>query len=433
MERGTERAVRNGVGTRMAKQDQELHSGGAATETADVVIIGGGIMGVSLARGLALRGVRKVLLLERGTLASGASGRTGALLRQHYSNLPEASLAHLSLQTFRSWADEIGGDCGFVNTGCIVTVSTSGEDAVNIERMRQVIAMQQSIGMRTQVISAAELQQLQPFTSVDDIAVAAYEPEAGFVDSLAATRSMAEAAQRAGATIREHSAVLALRRDGDRVTGVETADGVIATDTVVVAAGPWSNRLVAPLGLDLPVEAQRVQVTVLARPLSMPLDGTMTYVDTAAGFFCRNWGHNRTLAGVGGGEFHDVVDPDDWDERSDAGFGQRVLPYLARRMPAMAQATPLYGHAGLYDMTPDTHPILGPVDGLPGLQLMVGFSGAGFKKGPAIGACLAEQIVDGRSATVDLTPFRLARFEGNWQEPWSAWEYHFTTDFGHKF
>ncbi len=403
-------------------------------ERAEVVVIGGGIMGASLAFALTKLGIRDVLVVERGTLAAGASGKTGALLRQHYTNVPEATLAHLSLQMFRNWDDVVGGDCGFAETGSIVTVATSGADAGNIERMRRVIAMQNRVGIKSEVVTADQLFELQPFTNVDDIAVAAYERESGYVDSLAATRGMAEAAIRGGARFDEGRTVTGILSDGGRVLGVETDTGRIDPQTVVVAAGAWSVSLLAGIGVEVPVEAQRVQVVILARPLDMPAHGTMTYVDTAAGFFCRNWGPNRTLAGVGGGEFHDIVDPNDWDERPNAGFGEVVKSYIARRMPAMAKATPLYGHAGIYDMTPDTHPILSTVNGLDGLHLMLGFSGAGFKKGPAIGQCVAEQIVHGKATTVDLTPFRLTRFAGeSWREPWSPDEYSFSTDFGHKF
>jgi glycine/D-amino acid oxidase-like deaminating enzyme len=300
--------------------------------------------------------------------------------------------------------------------------------------MHRVIAMQNRVGIQSQVVTADELFELQPFTNVGDIAIAAYERDSGYVDSIAATRGMAEAALRGGAGVIEGRAVTALRTTNGRVTGVETSDGPIDAGAVVCAAGAWSVPLLAGIGVDVPVEAQRVQVAILTRPLAMPTEGTMTYVDTAAGFFCRNWGPNRTLAGVGGGEFHDIVDPDRYDERLDPGFGDTVINYIQRRMPPMAQATTLYGHAGIYDMTPDTHPILSGVDGLDGLYLMLGFSGAGFKKGPAIGQCMAEMIVHGASSTVDLAPFRLTRFsDGTWQEPWSPDEYSFSTDFGHKF
>lgn len=403
-------------------------------EHADVVIFGSGIMGVSLAFALTTLGVRDVLVVERQTVAAGASGRTGALLRQHYTNVPEATLAHLSLQTFANWGEIVGGDCGFARTGSIITVSTSGADAVNIDRMRRNVAMQNRLGIQSQVITAEQLRDLQPFTTADDIAVAVYERDSGYVDAVAATRSMAAAAIRGGARVLEGRTVTGILADGGRALGLETDGGPIEADAVVCAAGAWSMRLLAGIGVDVPLEAQRVQVAVLERPLEMPDVGTMCYVDTAAGFFCRNFGPYRTLAGVGGGEFHDVVDPFDFDQRLDPGFGGAVKASLARRMPAMAKATLLHGHACLYDMTPDAHPILGSVDGLDGLYLMLGFSGAGFKKGPTIGRCMAELIVHGRSTTVDLTPFRLSRFASDaWRAPWSPDEYSFSTDFGHKF
>ena len=402
-------------------------------ERAEVVIIGGGIMGTSLAFALTRLGVRDVLVLERRTIASGASGKTGALLRQHYTNVPEATLAARSLQVFSHWDDVVGGNCGFERTGLIVTVATSGADTANIARMRRVVAMQNALGIRSEVVSPDRLRELQPFTRVDDIAVAAYEPDSGIVDSIAATRGMAEAAMRGGARVAEGRAVTGIRATNGRVIGVETDAGPVNADVVVCAAGAWSVPLLAAVGVEAPVEAQRVQVAVLNRPLSMPAGGTMAYVDTAAGFFCRNWGPNRTLAGVGGGEFHDIVDPDAYDERSSPEFGRVVISSIAGRMPPMQGATWLYGHAGLYDMTPDTHPILGPAP-LDGLYLTLGFSGAGFKKGPAVGEALAGLIVHGASPGVDLTRFRLSRFaDGSWREPWSPDEYTFATDFGHRF
>ncbi|CAN5638230.1 FAD-binding oxidoreductase [soil metagenome] len=403
-------------------------------ERAEVVIVGGGIMGVSLAYSLTRLGVKDVVVLERSSLAAGASGRSGALLRQHYSNVPEATLAYLSLQTYANWDDVIGGSCGFDKTGLIATVATRDENCVNIERMRRNIAMQNGIGIQSRIITADELFEMQPFTNVDDLDVAAYEPESGYVDSVAATRSMAEAAARGGARVVEGCAVTGINVAGDRVTAVETSQGTFEAENVVCAAGAWSTPLLASIGIDVPVEAQRVQVAVLTRPLAMPPEGTMTYVDTAGGTFLRNFGPNRTLVGVGGGEFHDIVDPDDYDGRCDRGFPDVAIEYLSRRMPAMRDAAFLHGHAGLYDMTPDAHPIIGHGRGIDGLYLMLGFSGAGFKKGPAVGQCMAELIAEGRSRTLDLGPFRLERFDDdNWRLPWSLDEYSFSTDFGHGF
>jgi sarcosine oxidase, subunit beta len=403
-------------------------------ESAEIAIIGGGIMGVSLAFALTGAGVRDVLVLERNTLASGASGRSGALLRQHYSNVPEATLAFLSLETYAHWDEVVGGDCGFDRTGLIATVATKGENSANIERMHRNVAMQNEIGIRSRVITADELFEMQPFTSVDDLDIAAYEPDSGYVDSVLATRSMGEAALRGGARILEGCTATAIVTRNGKVTGVETSAGFIAAERAVCASGPWSNTLLEPIGVSVPVESQRVQVAVLARPLGMPAEGTMTYVDTVAGIFCRNFGPNRTLVGVGGGEFHDVVEPKDFDERTDRAFPGVVTEYLSRRMPLMRHAAFLHGHAGLYDMTPDAHPIIGSAPGVDGLYLMLGFSGAGFKKGPAVGQCVAELIVHGAAQTVDLHPFRLERFDDErWREPWSPDEYTFSTDFGHGF
>jgi sarcosine oxidase, subunit beta len=399
-----------------------------------IAIIGGGIMGVSLAFALTKMGVRDVTVVERSSLASGGSGRSGALLRQHYSNVPEATLAHLSLQTYANWSDVVGGDCGFERTGLIATVATDGDNSPNIERMHRNVAMQNNIGIASKVITAQDLKELQPFARVDDLDVAAYEPASGFVDSVATTRSMAEAAKRGGTVIKEGCVVTEIVTDGGRVVGVQTSQGLINANTVVCAAGPWSLPLVEPLGVNVPLESQRVQVAVLARPLGMPAEGTFTYVDTAAGIFCRNFGPNRTLVGVGGGEFHDTVDPFVYDERFDPGFQETVIEYLTRRMPPMRAAGFLHGYSGLYDMTPDAHPVIGPAPGLDGLYLALGFSGAGFKKGPAVGQCLAELILNGAATTVDLQPFCLERFDTDaWREPWSPDEYTFSTNFGHGF
>ena len=403
-------------------------------ESADVVIIGGGIMGASLAFQLTRRGVRNVLLIEKRTVASGASGKTGALLRQHYSNVPEATLAHLSLQTFRNWDDVVGGDCGFIGCGLIATVATGPGYEANIDLMRRNVAMQQQVGIKTTLLTAGQLRDLQPFADFDDLTVAAYEAESGVVDAVGATHGMARAAGRNGARIWEGVEVTSIRRQGERVSGVETSAGPVEAGVVVCAAGAWSVPLLRVVDIDAPIEAIRVQVAFLNRPLSMPVEGQMAYVDTAANMFCRPWGPNRTMVGIGGGEFHDTADPDHYSESNDAGFPPLVQRYLSRRMPAMSAATYLYGHAGLYDMTPDAHPILDRAPGLDGLYLMLGFSGAGFKKGPAVGQCMAELITDGQAATVDLAPFRFSRFlDDSWKQPWSDTEYQLSSDFGHHF
>ena len=398
---------------------------------ADVVVIGGGIMGASIAWQLATRGAGEVLLIERETIAAGASGRTGALLRQHYTNLPEALLARESLKVFQNWGDVVGGDCGYVPWGLVVTVDQSSAVTHNVELLAENVAFQRGLGTETQIITADDLKALQPWAMVDDIQTAAYETRSGYADSVAATRSMADAAERAGVEIVEGVRSLSIASDGTRVTAVETDAGSIAADTVVLAAGPWSVPLAASAGVTLPVEALRVQVAIVHRPRDLA-EPPFIFLDMAVGFFTRPWGTGRSLIGVAGGDQHDAVDPEDFVHGNDPSYPSLAKAAAARRIPAMARASYLHGHAGLYDMTPDTHPIIGQV-GPDGLYAACGFSGAGFKKGPAVGQALAETILDGSSTLVDLAPFRLSRFDqSGWVQPWSDTEYLFTSDFGHK-
>src|SRR4051812_38654695 len=166
----------------------------SAIGAADVVVIGGGIMGLSTAWNLARLGAGKIVVLERAVVAAGATGKTGALLRQHYSNEPEARLAHLSLHVFRNWSDIVGGDCGHDPTGLVFTVEMGPGSEENADRLRRNVAMQNRIGIESRVVTPSELKELQPFGSFDDLTIASYEPTSGYVDSIATARSLAQAA-----------------------------------------------------------------------------------------------------------------------------------------------------------------------------------------------------------------------------------------------
>src|SRR3989442_6271547 len=228
---------------------------------ADVVVIGGGANGTSTAFHLASRGVKNVLLLERRHLAAGATGKSGSLVRMHYTNEAESRLAFESLKIFRDFQAIVGGDCGFEPAGFIQIVGTGYERALahNVDTQRR-------IGIDTQVITREELTRLLPGCHVDDIRAAAWEPGSGFADPNATTFAFAEAARRRGVTIRTHCEARRILVERGRVVGGETAQDRIAAPVVLVAPGARAPGLPAPLGLDYGLRPHRVPVSILRWP-----------------------------------------------------------------------------------------------------------------------------------------------------------------------
>ena len=385
-----------------------------ATETADVVIIGGGVMGCSIACNLALtagaHGLRRIILLERDTLGSGSTGRSSAAIRMHYSTAVNAEMAWRSLHIFRNFANIIGGDCGYIPTGYLVFAGPDDLDAFH-----RNIATQQSVGVRTGIISAADAAALAPGFAVDDAAAIAYEPHSGHADASGTAYAYATRARSAGVSIRLQTPAAAVETtlettaDGSRVTAVRTADGRrIATGIAVIATGPWSVRFLAQHGISVPLAATRHEVLHFRRPLDA-VPHHPGGADIANRIYFRPEGRDLTL--VGNGNHSDIVDdPEVFAQRASPSFIADVWPRLARRIPPLADAELAAGYAGLYTNTPDSHPILDRIDGVDGLYLCTGFSGHGFKLSPMVGVLMAELISQGRTVTMDISPLRFARF-----------------------
>jgi sarcosine oxidase subunit beta len=394
-------------------------------KTAEAIIIGAGVMGASLAFHLTRAGMTGVTVLEKKGLCGGMTAKSGALVRMHYTNAPEARMALASLRYFQHWKDLVGGECGFTRTGFIMTVTPE-----NAERLRRNVAMLQGLGVNTAVIGPSELRELQPGAWVEDLVVAAYEPDSGYADPVATTTAFMRAAQRQGATLREGVAVTAIRTAGGRVTGVDTADGPYDASIVVVMAGPWSDRLLKTAGIDLPLTPQRAQVAFYRRPPPLAA-GHLVFIDGALGAYFRPHGGELTLIGVGLWKPEPRPDPDAYNEANDPDFIPDARARAAQRLPALQQAAYVRGHAGIYDVSPDTRAVLDRAPGLEGLYIAAGFSGTGFKIAPAVGACMAELITQERATSVDITPFRFSRFAEN-QPLQGADEYTLPADFGHR-
>ncbi|MFD6155404.1 NAD(P)/FAD-dependent oxidoreductase [Nocardia sp. NPDC060256] len=374
-------------------------------KTADVVIIGGGIVGVSAALQLAKRGIRDVVVVEREQLGAGATGKSGALIRCHYANVPEARLAHESLRVFRSWEDEVGaGSPGFDPVGFLRLVAPRDEP-----QLRANVMAQQAIGIETSVVTADELRAIEPLIRTDDLTVAAFEPGSGVADPNGALYGFAAAARELGVTILTETPATEIVTRGDRVTGVVTSAGPISTGTAVLAAGAWSDQLLHPLGLDFGLVPVRTQVVIFRWPAAVDHERKhRVIVDSARGSWFRPEAGAATLVGVGSAAR--PTDPDEVDETIDAAAITRARVAMAHRFPGFAAATMRGGWAGTYMRSPDGHPIIDQVAAVAGLWVMTGDSGTSFKTAPAIGICLAEWITDGAPKLVDLTPFRSTRF-----------------------
>jgi glycine/D-amino acid oxidase-like deaminating enzyme len=383
-------------------------AGEQTMQTCDILIVGGGVMGLSIAHALACRHVGRVVVLEKSFLGAGSSGKSGAIIRQHYSNSLTASMAQKSLRVFEHFEDTVGGPPVFTHTGMIVVVND--RDRAGLEAN---VAMQKQLGIDVRLVSAQDVTQLDPNARLAEDEVAAYEVAAGYVEAVQVVASFAQAAGREGADVRQGVEVQAVVREGNRVVGLDTNEGRYQCQTVVLATGPWAAKLAKEVGVALPVQACRTQVALFRRPADIGRKGPV-YGDFVQGLYFKPTHGDIVHAGsLAGEEINDPVDPDNYNEAADGSWLPQVRQRLSRRYPAMHRGYGRGGYGALYAITPDWHPILDRCLGLEGIYCAVGFSGHGFKMAPVVGQLMAELIVDGKASTLDISPLRLARFAEN--------------------
>lgn len=373
--------------------------------TADVVIIGGGVTGASTAFHLTRRGVRDVIVVDKGAIASGGTGKSSACVRQHYSTAETCRMIRYSLDFFQHFAERTdGGSCGFRPTGYLLGVD---------ERMRAPmeasVALQRSVGIDTRLVSPAEMRELEPRLRADDLVAGCYEPASGYCNPVETAQGFARAAHAAGARILEDTAVVGLLVDGDRVRGVHTAAGDLLAPVVVNAAGLWSARVSALAGVALPISVCRHKISIVTWPEADRRPHPMVY-DFVTNIYTRPEMHDHLLVGgLDADEAHDVADPDSYKEGVSLDESTDALARVSHRFPVLADGRIARGYAGCFDVTPDWHPILDRV-GPEGYHVAAGFSGHGFKLSPAVGHLVATLIVEGPSGHPDLSTFRLSRF-----------------------
>jgi sarcosine oxidase, subunit beta len=379
-----------------------------ANNTADVIVVGAGVNGSSIAFHLAERGA-KTTVIERGGIAGGTTGDSGALVRMHYTDPYQAKLAVKSLSYFADWKHRVGaGDPGFVRSGVLVVGSPKNADAI-----RANVRMLQSVGVNTCVINADDTLRLQPWINpfIDDIDVCGFEPDSGCAEPADTARGLAKAAEQHGAKFVTSQPVTSINISNGRVTGVTTPEATWYAPTVIVAANVWSVPLFADIGVELPIKVARTGCFLLKRQGELPMgrDGHMVVIDRPHNFYFRPYRETESLAG-GSGRNRPARSADDYDEQPDDDFVHDVSQLVARLIPSMKGAQVTSGWAGITDTTPDGCPIFESNVGADGLFLAAGFSGTGFKTAPYVGNLMATWATTGERPA-DAAPFTLSRFE----------------------
>lgn len=378
--------------------------------SAEVVVIGGGVNGTSVAFHLAKAGMTDVMLVERWHLGAGATGKSGALVRMHYSNKPETELAYKSLAYFENWGDLVGaGDPGFRQVGTLVFASDEHRSHLEAN-----LDIQREVGVNSRLITPQEASELDSSVRTDDVEIVAYEPASGYADPNATTFGFAKAAENMGVEIAVDTQATDILVENDRVVGVETSRGRIQANRVVVVAGAWANQLLEPLGVDLEMYPRQARIAIFRwsrdRDPQHP-----TLIDHKNHIWARPVDGNCTLGGSELG-LPIQIDPENYVEAVNQEYINWTREQLAKRIPSIARSTARGNWACALMGSRDSRPLIGAIGQYEGLYLMGGDSGTSFKTAPAIGKSLSELVLEGEASTVDLYPFRPSRFaEG---QPW---------------
>lgn len=377
---------------------------------AEVVIVGGGCMGCSVAWHLAERGITNVVLIEReAQLATGSTGKNAGGVRHQFSHPANIELSKESIAMMARFEEITGAPIDFHQDGYLFLLSR----AAQVETFKTNVALQQRHGVDVRWVSADDIRQLAPGLDLAGVKGATYCPQDGVADPNGVTMGFAKGAAAKGVEIVREAEVTGIQLTGHRISEVRTSKGSIATPIVVNAAGPWAKSIGRFTGVDVPVEPERRHIFIASPPGGGSWDDArhaghvpaskILVIDFDTTFYFHR---------EGGGLLFGMGDPDEqpgfditvrWD------FLPKVIEVAMQRLPALADAAVSHAWAGLYEMTPDHNPIIGPSVDVDGFYTIAGFSGHGFQHAPAAGRILADMIA-GRDPQFDVAPFELDRF-----------------------
>ena len=327
------------------------------------------------------------------------------MIRMHYSYAREVELALVSLRMFENWQEIVGQLGDFHKTGFVRIVHPN-----ETERLKRNVQMQRDLGVNVTLIDRSQLAALEPDWNVDEVELAAYEPDSGYGDGAVVAGDFLTAARDMGTQYFPRTQGTAFLVESGRVCGVVTEQGTVAAPTVISATGLWTRPLFQQIGCDLPIECEFHRVAILRKPPDARGLGCAC-IDSVSATYFRPDGQDKFLVG----DFRGTrpADPDNFPQSASQESLEELIERACRRIPKLSRAEVMRAVTGVYDMTPDSRPLLGEIPGVGGLYVCAGFSGMGFKISPAIGLVMSELILDGEGKTVDISAFRPSRFAEN--------------------
>jgi sarcosine oxidase, subunit beta len=372
----------------------------ALPSTAEVVIVGAGIMGCSIAYHLAERGMTDIVVLERDLIGRGATADAAGGIRLQFSTETNIRLTQLSLEYWENFEELFGVDINFRQQGYLFLLT----DEANVAVFRENLSLQQSLGVPAQWVDQEDIARLNPALSMHDILGGTFCPRDGWADTSTSTMGFASAARRKGVRIIEETPVTGIDVDNGIVKGVLTPSGHIASSLVICCSGPQTHAVGMLAGLDIPIQPHRRMSFITAPFDRVPASAPFTIEFERSLYF-----HPESRGFLFGMSNPD--EPPSDNKSVDDEWMYHNIEALVERAPVFEDATVLRGWAGFYEVTPDDNPILGHVPELEGFIVAAGFSGHGFMQGPAIGKAIAELVVDGAPQVLDLSAFRPGRFQ----------------------
>lgn len=369
-------------------------------KSAEIVIIGGGIIGTAIAYNLAKKGMKDIVLLEKGFLASGSTGRCGAGVRSQWGTRMNCLLARESVKFYENINEELGyeKDCEFKQGGYLLLATTEKE----VNQFKKNIELQNSLDIPSRLITTEEAKEIVPYLNTEGIIAAAFCQKDGHANPFHVVQAFANAAKGLGVEINTFTEVIGIRVEKGKIQGVETSKGYISTGKIVNAAGGYAQVIAQMCGIELPNYAERHQILV-TEPVN-PILGPMV-MSFSMNIYIQQTPHGSIIAGYG-----DPNEPKDFNINSTWEFPEVMAKKIISLLPLLKDLRVVRQWSGLYELTPDRQPIMGGHPDVEGYYMATGYSGHGFMLGPVTGRLMAEYIL-GEETFIDISKLDAGRFE----------------------